>query len=135
MASLRIRILLVLSAGVAVWDLGSSISAQARPSSDTQLRRLGPEVVITAADCTSAKTGTTIAPSAIGAPVSGVTLSSPIWVEAAAPVPAHCRVNGSIAPVDTTSTARPSTGAARRCHRFLTRRTRTCRRSRNEAAR
>ena len=46
-------------------------------------------------------------PSAIGEPVRSVTLSAPSWVEAANGVPAHCRVNGSMAPVDTASTARP----------------------------
>ena len=45
--------------------------------------------------------------SAIGEPVRSVTLSAPSWVEAANGVPAHCRVNGSMAPIDTASTARP----------------------------
>jgi len=71
------------------------------------LRQLGPDVVITASDCTSAKVATSIAASAIGEPVRSVTLSSPAWVEAAGNVPAHCRVNGSIAPVDTSATAKP----------------------------
>jgi feruloyl esterase len=51
--------------------------------------------------------GTSIETSAIGEPVRGVTLSSPAWVEAAGGAPAHCRIDGTMAPVDTTSTARP----------------------------
>src|SRR6185436_5718264 len=39
--------------------------------------------------------------------VRSVTLSAPSWVESANGVPAHCRVNGSMAPIDTASTARP----------------------------
>jgi hypothetical protein len=61
---------------------------------------------ITAADCTAGKIGTSIAPSAIGEPVKAVTLAEPSWVEAANEVPAHCRVNGTMAPVDPAPTAR-----------------------------
>jgi feruloyl esterase len=64
-------------------------------------------VVITASDCVPAKVGSTIAVSAIGEPVRSVTLAEPLWVEAANEVPAHCRVDGSMAPVDTGSTAKP----------------------------
>jgi hypothetical protein len=66
-----------------------------------------PDVMIAAADCTAARLGSSIAPSAIGEPVRAVTLVEPTWVEAAANVPAHCRVNGSMAPVSTDSGARP----------------------------
>jgi feruloyl esterase len=62
---------------------------------------------ITAADCTSDRLGSSVAPSAIGEPVRSVTLSAPSWVEAANGVPAHCRVNGTMAPIDTASTSRP----------------------------
>ncbi len=62
---------------------------------------------ITGAECTAERLGATIAPSAIGEPVRSVTLSAPSWVEAVNGVPAHCRVNGSMAPIDTASTARP----------------------------
>jgi hypothetical protein len=63
--------------------------------------------VLTAADCTSERLGATVATSAIGEPVRSVTLSAPSWVEATSGVPAHCRVNGSMAPIDTAGTARP----------------------------
>ena len=53
---------------------------------------------MTAAECTAERLGATVAPSAIGEPVRSVTLSAPSWVEATNGVPAHCRVNGSMAP-------------------------------------
>jgi pimeloyl-ACP methyl ester carboxylesterase len=62
---------------------------------------------ITAAECTAARIGSSIPVSSIGEPVSAVTLSAPTWTEAAGAVPAYCRVNGSMAPVDTSSTAKP----------------------------
>jgi len=62
---------------------------------------------ITAAECTAERLGSSIAPSAIGEPVRSVTLSAPSWVESANGAPAHCRLNGSMAPIDTASTARP----------------------------
>ena len=62
---------------------------------------------MTTADCTAERLGTSVAPSAIGEPVRNVTLSAPSWVEATNGVPAHCRVNGSMAPIDSASTARP----------------------------
>ena len=65
----------------------------------------GQDKTITAAECTVERLGT-IAPAALGVPVRSVTLS-PAWVDAAANVPAHCRVDGVMAPVDTAPTARP----------------------------
>jgi len=62
---------------------------------------------MTAAECTAERLGATITSSSIGEPVRNVTLSAPSWVEPANGVAAHCRVNGSIAPVDTHGTARP----------------------------
>ena len=67
----------------------------------------GANAFVTAAECTAAKVGTSISPSAIGEPVSAVSLSEPTWVEATNSAPAHCRVNGSMAPIDTSPTARP----------------------------
>jgi len=62
---------------------------------------------LTAAECTAERLGATVASSAIGEPVRNVTLSAPSWVEPANGIAAHCRVNGSIAPVDTHASARP----------------------------
>jgi hypothetical protein len=56
--------------------------------------------VITEEDCTAAKLGSTIPVSAIGEPVSGVTLSAPAWTAAAGSNPAYCSVKGAMAPVD-----------------------------------
>ena len=107
MRSSRARVIQAVSATAVVWFMGPTTEAQTPASEGSTLRRLAPDVAITASDCTSAKAGTSIVPSAIGEPVSSVTLSSTIWVEAAGTVPAHCRVNGSMAPVDTSSTAKP----------------------------
>ena len=62
---------------------------------------------ITGAECTAERLGATIAPSSIGEPVRSVTLSAPTWVDATDGVPAHCRLNGTMASIDTASTARP----------------------------
>jgi hypothetical protein len=62
---------------------------------------------ITEADCTVTRVGTTIPITSIGEPVSAVTLSPPRWNGAAAAVPAHCSVEGSMAPVDRGPMARP----------------------------
>ena len=56
--------------------------------------------VITEADCTAEKLGSTIPVSAIGEPVSGVTLNAPAWTGAAGSNPAYCSVKGAMAPVD-----------------------------------
>jgi pimeloyl-ACP methyl ester carboxylesterase len=63
--------------------------------------------VITEADCTAEKLGASIPVSAIGEPVSGVTLSAPVWTNAVKATPAYCSVNGSIAPVSKEANARP----------------------------
>jgi feruloyl esterase len=59
------------------------------------------------ANCTAAKLGSTIPVSAIGEPVSGVTLSVPEWTAGKASSPAYCSVNGSMAPVETSANAKP----------------------------
>ena len=95
------------TAALLIWSLAAATGAQApAPAADT-LRRLATDVVISAADCTAAKVGTSIDASAIGEPVRAVTLSSASWVDAAENTPPYCRVDGFIAPVDTATTARP----------------------------
>jgi hypothetical protein len=71
------------------------------------LAPLGPDKTITEADCTAAKLGSTIPPTAIGEPVSAVTLSAPRWVAATATAAAHCEVDGRMAPIDKSATAKP----------------------------
>lgn len=56
-------------------------------------------IAIDQSRCTAARLGTTIPVSAIGEPVSAVTLSAPRWVEATETVPAHCVVDGAMAGV------------------------------------
>jgi feruloyl esterase len=58
-------------------------------------------------DCTAARLGTAIPTSAIGEPVAGVTLNPPRWIAATATVAAHCSIDGSMAPVDRSPSARP----------------------------
>jgi hypothetical protein len=84
-----------------------SVAAPVQRGASQQAATVPAEIRIAAADCTPAKIGTTIEPSAIGEPVRSVTLSEPSWVEGADNVPAHCRVNGTMAPVDTSQTSRP----------------------------
>jgi pimeloyl-ACP methyl ester carboxylesterase len=62
---------------------------------------------ITEEDCTVAKLGSTIPVSAIGEPVSAVTLKDPLWTGAAGANPAYCSVDGSMAPVSKGSNAKP----------------------------
>ena len=62
---------------------------------------------ITEADCTAAKLGSSIPVTAIGEPVSAVTLSEPRWNVAARGGAAFCTVNGAIAPVDKAANAKP----------------------------
>jgi len=62
---------------------------------------------ITEAGCTAAKLGSEIPVSAIGLPVSAVTLSAPQWHAEANGVPAYCNIEGSMAPVDQSPTAKP----------------------------
>ena len=64
-------------------------------------------VTIDSSACTVERIAASIPASAIGEPVSAVTLAAPVWTEATANAPAYCRVNGAMAPVDTSSTAKP----------------------------
>ncbi len=66
----------------------------------------GPAGTITEGDCTAEKLGTGIPIAAIGEPVASVTLSSPVWTAETGDAPAYCSVEGSMAPIDTASTAK-----------------------------
>ena len=78
-----------------LWSTGAAPDAQS-PS-----RTIGP------ADCTAARLGSSIPAAAIGEPVSAVTLDAPRWIDAARGLPPYCTVNGTIAPVDRSPTAKP----------------------------
>ena len=88
---------IVFSAGATalIWSAGTG----AQTSGETR--------TIAEADCTAAKLGDSIPVSAIGEPVSGVTLSAPRWNPPGRNPAAWCSVNGSMAPVDHTATAKP----------------------------
>jgi hypothetical protein len=64
-------------------------------------------IVITKSYCTSKKLGTSIPSSAIGEPVSAVTLDEPVWTEGSGNSAGYCTVSGTMDPVDTSDTARP----------------------------
>jgi len=67
----------------------------------------GEAIEVTEADCTSAKLGSGIPVSAIGEPVSVVTLKDPEWKGASGSNPAYCSVDGSMAPVSREANAKP----------------------------
>jgi feruloyl esterase len=86
---------------------GSSIVMGQAPPGPARLAALVPATLITEADCTAAKVGTAIPVSAIGEPVRSVTLAPPRWMPENATLPTRCEVDGTMAPVDTSATARP----------------------------
>ena len=63
--------------------------------------------VITESDCTTERLGRDVSADSIGEPVSAVSLSPPVWSAASAGNPAYCTIDGTMAPVDTSATARP----------------------------
>jgi pimeloyl-ACP methyl ester carboxylesterase len=91
------RLWIVFGAGAAAMFWASGLGAQAPLPSKT----------ITESDCTAAKLGSSIPASAVGEPVSGITLSEPRWNAAAKSGGPYCTVNGSIAPVDKAPNAKP----------------------------
>ena len=58
-------------------------------------------------DCSTAKLGNAIDKSLIGEPVAAVTLSPPEWHAVSDSVSAYCSIDGSMMPVDQSTTARP----------------------------
>jgi hypothetical protein len=76
-------------------------------TSGFRLSSLGEDATVTETDCTAAKLGSTIPVSAIGEPVSAVTLNVPEWTGAAGSNPAYCIVNGSMAPISKEANAKP----------------------------
>ena len=81
-------------------SLRTLTAAEAIPAPGSKLPPIAEDRIITAADVTAEKVGTSIPASAIGEPVGGVTLSAPRWVEATENSVAHALVDGSIAPKD-----------------------------------
>lgn len=82
-----------------------TVPAVAAPAS--KMPPLPANKTITEADCSAEKLGTSIPTASIGEPVSAVTLNAPAWNTASNGEPAYCSIDGSMAPVDKSSTARP----------------------------
>jgi pimeloyl-ACP methyl ester carboxylesterase len=91
----KLWIVLAVPSFALIWSSG----AEGQPHADVK--------AITEADCTATKMGDRIPASAIGEPVSAVTLNAPRWNPAAGSAPAYCSVDGAIAPVDRSATAKP----------------------------
>jgi feruloyl esterase len=79
----------------------------ARPPTTVALERLAPARTITAAECSVTRLGDSVPAASIGEPVSAVTIAAPRWVGATETLQARCEVDGSIEPVDRSTTARP----------------------------
>jgi feruloyl esterase len=75
-------------------------AAEAIPTAASKLPPIAEDRVVTAAEVTAEKVGSSIPVEAIGEPVGGVTLSAPRWVEATANSVAHAIVDGAILPKD-----------------------------------
>ena len=105
------RLLLTVAALLVLTSLAIARVDQAAPgpiaASGSMLPALGSNVTLTEADCTAAKLGGPVAPKEIGEPVAGVTLAAPAWVGEAGNTPASCRIDGVMAPGDTSATAKP----------------------------
>jgi feruloyl esterase len=101
------RLRWALAAAIGAWLACGTGSAQIPSRTGT----VAPEIVIgktiSEIDCTAAVVGTTIPASSIKEPVSGVTLNAPRWNAANDAAPAHCAVDGVIAPVDPSANAKP----------------------------
>ena len=85
------------------------LPGQSRPvaAPGTRLPPIAASKIITEADCTAAKLGSEIAVTSIGLPVSAIVLAAPEWRAAANGRPAYCSIEGAMAPVDRSPTARP----------------------------
>ncbi len=59
------------------------------------------------ATCAAARLGTSMPISAIGEPVSAVTLEPPIWTAVTEVAPGFCSITGAMAPVDRSPTSQP----------------------------
>ena len=91
----------LFAASLALVGQGPGTPTQAPPSGGGTVKE------ITEADCTAARLAAAIPLSAIGEPVSAVTLNAPQWHAATESAPAYCGIDGSMAPVDKSPTARP----------------------------
>jgi hypothetical protein len=103
-------LLLALSAASMLWGQArpqASAGAPAIPAAGSKLPALAANTAITEADCTAQKLGASIPIASIGEPVSAVALSAPQWNVSANGNPAYCGIDGSMAPVGKSDTAKP----------------------------
>jgi len=101
---------LVVAGGLGSGQLVSSQSQA--PAPPVAARGTVPAASVTTqtigeAVCTAERLGSTLPTDRIGEPVGGVTLAAPMWVPETATIPAHCRMDGAIAPATPGPTARP----------------------------
>jgi len=89
---------MLLAQGAAIATRAPVVGANPGPAASRTL---------TEADCTVARLASQIPISAIGAPVSAVTLDAPRWHAEANGLPAYCSIEGSMAPLDRSATAKP----------------------------
>jgi len=86
--------------------IGGRAYSQTKSPATPQTDSICANKIITEADCTAARLGTSIPIAAIGEPVSAVTLSAPQWHNETKANPAHCSIEGSMAPVDQSPSAK-----------------------------
>ncbi len=86
---------------------GAQAYSQAKSSGAPKTASIPTNKIITEADCTAARLGTSIPIASIGEPVSAVTLSAPQWHAETNANPAYCSIEGSKAPVDKSASAKP----------------------------
>ncbi len=87
--------------------IGAHARSQTKSPGEPKTVSMTANKVITDADCTAAKLGANIPAASIGEPVSAVNLSSPQWHPETNANPAYCSIEGSMAPVDKSASARP----------------------------
>ena len=92
--------LIPLLAGCMANTPDTRMSAEPVPAPGSILPADSPDIVITESDITAERIGTSIPASAIGEPVSGVTLSVPRWVAGADAASSYAVVEGAILPMD-----------------------------------
>ncbi len=94
-------------AGAVFALIGVAAQAQTPPATSApKSAPLPPNQLVTQADCTAEKLGTSIPVAAIGLPVSAVTLNAPEWRAEANGNPAYCSIEGAMAPIDKSPTAK-----------------------------
>ena len=77
------------------------------PAAGSKLPTPAENIVVTEADCTAQKLGANIPTASIGEPVSAVVLNTPRWNASTNGNPAYCSIDGSMAPMDKSYTAKP----------------------------